>query len=88
MPRKKTIEQIEFAKNVEHKMDAAGRLRPVRHMKHKEYKKRKDSGTATPVKVIRIDAALYEWITAHKGDMSITQFANKMVRKYIEQYDI
>lgn len=56
-------------------------MRPVKHMKHKEYKVRKDAGTAIPLKVIRIDATLYDWLVANKGDVSITQFANKMIRK-------
>lgn len=85
MPRKKTAEQIEFAKTVEYRKAANGAMRPTGYMpRTKPSKKRKDAGTAVPLKVIKIDAALYDYIVSHKGDMSIIQYANQLIRKGIE----
>ena len=84
MPRKKTKEQKDFAKTVEYRQAANGIMKPVKYLKSgKPNKKRKDAGTATPLKVIRIDADLYEYIITHKGDTSILQYANQLIRKAI-----
>ena len=85
MPRKKTEEQIEFAKTVEHKKNASGAMRPVSYMQRtKPNKKRIDAGTAANLKVIKIDEELYNYIVSHKGEMSIIQYANQLIRKAIE----
>lgn len=82
MPRKKTEQQIEFAKTVEYREASNGVMKPVKYLKSgKPNKKRKDAGTGTPLKVIKIDAALYDYIISHKGDMSIIQYANQLIRK-------
>ena len=84
MPRKKTKEQKEFAKTVQHRKAINGALRPVKYMERtKPNKKRKDAGTAKPLKVIKIDAALYEYIVTHKGETSILQYTNQLIRKAI-----
>ena len=79
MPRKKTIEQLQFAETVEHRRSANGAMRPTKYMQRTS--RRKDAGTAIPLKVIRIDASLYDIIVSQKGDMSITQYANQLIRK-------
>ena len=85
MPRKKTEQQIEFAKTVEYKQAANGIMKPTKYMpRTKPSKKRCDAGTAQQLKVVKIDAELYDYIISHKGDMTITQFTDELIKKAIE----
>lgn len=82
MPRKKTEQQIEFAKTVEYRQASNGVMKPTKYTpRTKPNKRRIDAGTGTPLKVIKIDATLYDYIISHKGDMSIIKFANQLIRK-------
>ena len=82
MPRKKTHQQIEFAKTVEYRPNALGIMRPVKYAGRKpETKHRSTYGTGKQLKAVRIDATLYDYIITHKGDLSIAQFVNQLVRK-------
>lgn len=82
MPRKKTQQQIEFAKTVEYRPNALGVMRPVKYAGRKqETRHRSTYGRGKNQKAVRIDAALYDHIVSQKGDLSIAQFVNQLVRK-------
>ena len=84
MPRKKTKEQKEFAKTVEYRKARNGAMRPTKYAGRKqETQRRSNYGTGTPLKVVKIDAALYDYIVSHKGDTSILQYTNQLIRKAI-----
>ena len=84
MPRKKTEQQREFAKTVEYRQASNGVMRPTKYAGRKqETQRRSNYGTGTPLKVVKIDAALYDYIVSHKGNTSIIQFTNQLIRKGI-----